>query len=92
MARVGQEILGEAPSHDKATRFAALLRQADERRPLTEELLVQWQNAAVANPLDQAVQFRTEQNRLQRDLPGAAGVTYVPTACSRRCWTPWKPR
>lgn len=73
-------IEGEAPSHDKATRFATLLRQADERRPLTEELLVQWQNAAVANPLDQAVQFRTEQNRLQRDVPGAAGVTYVPPA------------
>ncbi|MCU0926305.1 MAG: Fic family protein [Hydrogenophaga sp.] len=73
-------IEGEAPSHDKASRFAALLRQAHERRPLTEELLVQWQNAAVANPLDQAVQFRTEQNRLQRDVPGAAGVTYVPPA------------
>lgn len=73
-------IEGEAPTHDKATRFAALLRQAHERRPLTEDLLVQWQNAAVSNPLDQAVQFRTEQNRLQKDVPGAAGVTYVPPA------------
>jgi len=71
-------IEGEAPTQDKATRFAALLRQAHEKRPLTEELLVTLQNATVSNPLDQAVQFRTEQNRLQRDIPGAAGVTYVP--------------
>jgi hypothetical protein len=71
-------IEGEVPTHDKATRFAALLRQAHEQRPLTEELLVQWQNAALSNPLDQAVQFRTQQNRLQKDVPGAAGVTYVP--------------
>jgi Fic family protein len=55
-----------------------LLRRAHEQRPLTEELLVEWQNASITNPFDKAVQFRTEQNRLQRDVPGAAGVTYVP--------------
>lgn len=71
-------IEGESPTHHKAARFAALLRQAHDRRTLTEELLVEWQNAAVSNPLDLAVQFRTAQNRLQRDTPGAAGVTYVP--------------
>jgi Fic family protein len=71
-------IEGEAPTHDKAAAFAALLRRAHEQRPLTEELLVEWQNAAISNPFDKAVQFRTEQNRLQRDAPGAAGVTYVP--------------
>lgn len=71
-------IEGEAPSADKATRFAALLRRAHEQRPLTEDLLVELQNATISNPFDQAVQFRTEQNRLQRDVPGAAGVTYVP--------------
>lgn len=71
-------IEGEAPTHDKATAFAALLRRAHEQHPLTEELLVEWQNAAISNPFDKAVQFRTEQNRLQRDVPGAAGVTYVP--------------
>lgn len=71
-------IEGEAPSHDKAARFAALLKQAHEQRPLTEELLVAWQNATVSNPFDLAAQFRTEQNRLQKDMPGAAGVTYVP--------------
>lgn len=71
-------IEGEAPSADKASRFAALLRRAHEQNTLTEALLVEWQNAAISNPFDQAVQFRTEQNRLQRDVPGAAGVTYVP--------------
>lgn len=73
-------IEGETPSPDKATRFAALLRRAHEPQALTEEALVAWQNAIISNPFDQAVQFRTEQNRLQRDTPGAAGVTYVPPA------------
>lgn len=71
-------IEGEAPTQDKATRFAALLRQAHEKQPLTEDVLVALQNATVSNPFDQAVRFRTEQNRLQRDVPGAIGVTYVP--------------
>lgn len=71
-------IEGEAPTADKAALFAALLRRAHEARPLTEAWLVELQNAAISNPFDKAVQFRTEQNRLQRDVPGAAGVTYVP--------------
>jgi hypothetical protein len=71
-------IEGEAPTADKAALFAALLRRAHEQRPLTEDWLVELQNAAISNPFDKAVQFRTEQNRLQRDIPGAAGVTYVP--------------
>lgn len=71
-------IEGEAPSANKASLFAALLRRAHEQRPLTEELLVELQNAVISNPFDKAVQFRTEQNRLQRDAPGASGVTYVP--------------
>lgn len=71
-------IEGEAPAADKASLFTALLRRAHERRPLTEDLLVELQNAAISNPFDKAVQFRTEHNRLQRDAPGAAGVTYVP--------------
>jgi len=71
-------IEGEAPTADKAQLFAALLRRAHEPRLLTEEWLVELQNAAISNPYDKAVQFRTEQNRLQRDVQGAAGVTYVP--------------
>ncbi|MBT0571301.1 Fic family protein [Curvibacter sp. CHRR-16] len=73
-------IEGEAPSHSKATLFAALLRRAHDQRPITQEMLVELQNAAISNPFDKAVQFRTEQNRLQRDVRGAAGVTYVPPA------------
>lgn len=73
-------IEGEAPSQDKAALFAALLRRAHEQRHITEEMLVALQNAAISNPYDQAVQFRTEQNRLQKDVPGAAGVSYVPPA------------
>ncbi len=40
--------------------------------------MVALQNAVISNPFDKAVQFRTEQNRLQRDVSGGAGVTYVP--------------
>jgi len=71
-------IEGETPSHDKAALFARLLKRAHEQRPLTEALLVELQNAAISNPFDKAVQFRVEQNRLQKDVPGATGVTYVP--------------
>lgn len=71
-------IEGETPSHDKATRFAQLLQRAHDQRPLTEDYLVELQNATITNPFDQAVQFRTEQNRLQGSALGAAGVTYVP--------------
>ena len=71
-------IEGERPTHDKAALFAALLERAHDPRPLTEAYLVELQNATVTNPLDKAVQFRTEQNRLQRGGLGAAGVSYVP--------------
>lgn len=71
-------IEGETPSQDKASLFANLLKRAHDQRPLTEEYLVELQNAAITNPYDKAVQFRIEQNRLQGDALGAAGVTYVP--------------
>lgn len=41
-------IEGEAPNADKAMKFAALLRRAHERRPLTEDLLVELQNATIS--------------------------------------------
>ena len=66
--------------------FAALLKQAHERRPLTKELLVELQSVAVSNPFDKVVQFRIEQNRLQKDLLGAAGVT--PMCRLGQTW-PW---
>jgi len=71
-------IEGETPSQDKAALFARLLQRAHDKRPLTEEYLVELQNATITNPYDKAKQFRTEQNRLQGHALGAAGVTYVP--------------
>ena len=71
-------IEGEAPTENKAALFANLLKRAHEPRTLTEDYLVELQNAAINNPFDKAVEFRTKQNRLQGDVPGAAGVTYVP--------------
>lgn len=68
----------EAPSHDKSQAFAALLRQAGESRKLSEDYLVELQNAAITNPLEQASQYRTVQNHLHGSARGAAGVTYVP--------------
>jgi fido (protein-threonine AMPylation protein) len=73
-------IEGEVPSQDKTALFARLLQRAHDKRPLTEAYLVELQNATITNPFDKAVQFRTEQNRLQGHALGAAGVTYVPPA------------
>lgn len=70
----------EAPSEDKARRFIQLLRQAHERRDLSEDYLVELLNSTVSNPLDKAVTFRHEQNHLHNGLRGAAGVSYVPPA------------
>lgn len=72
------EIEREAPQEDKARAFAALLRQAHEPRPLSEDYLVELQNAVVANAYDRAVEYRTQQNWLRGDARGAAGVSYVP--------------
>jgi Fic family protein len=72
-------IEGEIPTQSKAQAFANLLKQASDSRRLTEEYLVDLQNATVTNPLDKAVEFRSEQNRLQKKgLMGAAGVAYLP--------------
>lgn len=73
-------IEGETPSYDKATLFASLLQRAHDQRALSEDYLVELQNASINNPYDKAMQFRIEQNRLQGDALGAAGVTYVPPA------------
>jgi Fic/DOC family len=68
----------EAPTEDKARTFMRLLRQAHERRDLTEDYLVALQNATIANAFDQASQFRVEQNWLKGPGRGALSVTYVP--------------
>jgi hypothetical protein len=72
------EIERERPPEDRARAFAALLRQAHEPRPLTEEYLVELQNAVVSNAFDRAAEYRGQQNWLRSEARGAAGVTYVP--------------
>lgn len=71
-------IENETPTSSKAEAFAALLSRAHAPERITEEYLVALQNLAVSNPLDKAVQFRSEQNWLRNALPGALGVTYLP--------------
>lgn len=78
-------IEGETPTQDKAVLFASLLQRAHDQRPLTEDYLVELQNATVSNPFDKAVQFRIEQNRLQNSSLGAVGVTYVPPPPDLAC-------
>ena len=68
----------ETPSEDKARKFVALLHQAHDGRPLSENYLVELQNSVLTNPYDMAVTFRKEQNWLRGPARGAAGVTYVP--------------
>jgi hypothetical protein len=71
----------ESPSPSRADAFVALLQQAHERRPLTEDYLVELQSATILNPYSQAAAFRAEQNWLRGGaVRGAGSVTYVPPA------------
>ena len=72
------DIEREAPTYDKAQAYIALLKQAHDGRPLSEEYLVELQNSAMTNPLLRELQYRTEQNWLKGPARGAPGVTYVP--------------
>ncbi len=68
----------ESPSEEKAQAFIDLLRQAHDRRPLTEEYLSELQAATVSNPVDKAVGFRHQQNWLEGPGRGATAVSYIP--------------
>lgn len=68
----------ETADPGKSRSFVELLKQAQERRILTEQYLVDLQAATVSNPFIQAAAFRGEQNWLRNGLRGAVGVTYVP--------------
>lgn len=69
----------ESPSGNKAEAFVALLRQAHERRDLSEDYLVDLQAASISNPFDRAVSFRGEQNWLRAGgLRGASSISFVP--------------
>jgi hypothetical protein len=76
--RSSYAIEGERPNASKAEAFAALLRKAREQSDLTESDLVELQNAVVTNPLAREPAFRHTQNHLSNNIPGAAGVSYVP--------------
>ncbi|HEY7772506.1 MAG TPA: Fic family protein [Marinagarivorans sp.] len=73
-------IENEHPSEGKASRYVNLLRQAHHPRQLTEDYLVELQNAAISNVFALAASFRNQQNYLGNGLRGALGVTYVPPA------------
>jgi len=68
----------ETPSEDRARAFVALLHQAHEKRPLTEDYLAELQQASITAPYHRAVSFRSEQNWLQGPGRGAPSVSYVP--------------
>lgn len=66
----------EAPTGNRTEAFSRLLSRAHEEVELTEDYLVELQNLTVQSAMDQAVQYRTQQNWLRRDM----SVTYVPPA------------
>ena len=68
----------ESPNEDKARMFVALLHQAHEGRPLSEDYFIELQNSVISNPYEKEVAFRTNQNWLSGPMRGAAGVTYIP--------------
>lgn len=71
-------IENEVPAQNKAEAFVALLRQASQAEPLTEAYLVALQNVCITNPLEQAAEYRQQQNWLRGPLRGALGISYVP--------------
>ena len=71
------EIEREKPSADRAQRFADLLRQADVNQPLTEERLVELQNAVV-DPRFHEPTWRGQQNWVGEDLGYRKKIDFVP--------------
>lgn len=69
----------EVPNQSKSEAFVALLQQAHEKLPLTEDYLSDLQSATIANPFEKAASFRREQNWLRGGgLRGPSSVTFVP--------------
>lgn len=66
----------KAPTGNRTEAFAKLLARAHEEILLTEEYLVELQNLTVQSAMDQAVEYRNQQNWLRRD----SSITYVPPA------------
>ncbi len=71
------EVEREKPSPDRAQRFADLLREAESNIPLSEERLVQLQNA-VMDPRFHEYAYRNKQNWIGQDLGNRKKVEFVP--------------
>ncbi|OGT76934.1 MAG: cell filamentation protein Fic [Gammaproteobacteria bacterium RIFCSPLOWO2_12_47_11] len=71
------EVEREKPSPDRAQRFADLLRQADTKTPLTEERLVELQNA-VLDPRFHEFTWRHQQNWVGKDQGYRKQIDFVP--------------
>jgi hypothetical protein len=71
------EVEREKPSPQKAQRFADLLRQADAAIPLSEERLVNLQQAVV-DPRFHEFTWRTKQNWIGKDHGYRRQVDFVP--------------
>jgi Fic/DOC family protein len=67
----------EEPSSSKEQAFVSLLSKVGDKKPLTEELLVELQNVAVRNDFSKEFTFRGDQNWLDRD---GSRVDYFPPA------------
>jgi len=71
------EIEHEHPPQNRAERFAKLLRDAQQPKPLTEKRLLDLQNAVI-DPRYREVSYRTTQNWLGSDNGLAAHADFVP--------------
>lgn len=68
----------ETPAPDKERAFLQAMEELRDRRPLSEEYLVDLQNLVITSALKQEQAFRHEQNWLQRGGHGALAVRYLP--------------
>ena len=71
-------IENETPAPDKERAFLQAMEQLRDRRPLSEDYLVDLQNLVITAAIKQEQAFRHEQNWLQRGGHGALAVRYLP--------------
>lgn len=71
-------IENETPAPDKERAFLRTPEQLRDRRPLSEECLVDLQNLVITSAIKQEQAFRRKQNWLQRGGHGALAVRYLP--------------
>lgn len=71
-------IENEAPSPDKEKAFLQAMKHLQDKTPLSEEYLVQLQNAVISTAIKSEFQFRDRQNWLQRGGHGALAIRYLP--------------